>query len=141
VTPRLTAADIACWVLKSARLPDLMAEGWVPGGEVELARCVRPSYRLDLVEPGQPVLLWCSGRVDPGVHATGTVAGPVEGSDDGPVVVVRWRRLATPVPREALLTDPVARTAEVVRMPAGSNPSWLSPPQWQAVRALSPSWG
>ncbi|MCW2581584.1 MAG: hypothetical protein JWQ53_374 [Klenkia sp.] len=143
MTPRLTAADVGCWVLKSARLPDLLAPGWAPDTEVELARCVRASYRLGLMSPGDPVLLWCSGRFDPGVHATGTVAGPVQGSDDGPVVVVRWRRLPSPVAREALLADPVARTAEVVRMPAGSNPSWLSPAQWRAVQelGLSPSWG
>ncbi len=102
-------------------------------------RCVRRSYRLELMAPGDPVLLWCSGRVDPGVHATGTVTAPVQDSADGPVVAVAWTRLDAPVPREALLADPVARGAEVLRMPAGSNPSWLSPGQWQAVGRLSPS--
>lgn len=29
-------------------------------------------------------------RADVGAHATGTVAGPVLESADGPVVVVRW---------------------------------------------------
>jgi len=49
------------------------------------------------------------------------------------VVPVRWSRLAEPVDRGELLADPVARTAEVLRMPAGSNPSWLSGPQFDAV--------
>ncbi|SDP59346.1 hypothetical protein SAMN05660199_04326 [Klenkia soli] len=139
MTARLTRADVGCWVLKSARLPDLVAPGWAPGTAVDLTRCVRPSYRLGLISVGDPVLLWCSGRADPGVHATGTVTGAVEASDDGPVVVVRWVRREPPLPRGALLADPVARDAEVLRMPAGSNPSWLSPAQWRAVRDLSPS--
>jgi hypothetical protein len=41
------------------------------------------------------------------------------------------------VPRGALLADPRARDAEVLRMPAGSNPSWLSADQYAAVLALT----
>ena len=140
---RLARADIGCWVLKSSRLTDLLAPDWSPGTEVELTRCLRPSYRLDLLAVGDPVLLWCSGRADPGVHATGTVTGAVVASDDGPVVRVRWVRREPPLPRGALLADPRTRDAEVLRMPAGSNPSWLSPARWQAVQDLlvSPSSG
>ncbi len=134
MTGRLTAADVGAWLLKSARPPDVVSPGWVPDTEVDLVRCVRPSYRLDLVAPGQPCVLWVSGRDDPGVHAVGVVTGPVS---PGPELPVRWRRLVAPVPREALLADPVARTAEVLRMPAGSNPSWLSPDQWRAVQDLA----
>jgi hypothetical protein len=50
-------------------------------------------------------------------------------------VPVRLTLLAEPVGRAALLADPVAREAEVLRMPAGSNPSWLSSPQYDAVLA------
>ncbi|MEI4270838.1 hypothetical protein TEK04_03795 [Klenkia sp. LSe6-5] len=125
-------------MLKSAVLPDELAPGWRPGDAVGMVRCVRQSYRVDLVSPGDPVLLWCSGRVAPGVHAVGTVAGT---HPAGPEVLVRWTRLTDPVPRGALLADPVAQRAEVLRMPAGSNPSWLSPAQWAAVRALTPSAG
>ena len=48
---------------------------------------------------------------------------------------VRLTRLAEPVDRAELLADPVARSAEVLRMPAGSNPSWLSGAQFAAVLA------
>ena len=41
--------------------------------------------------------------------------------------------LADPVLRAELLADPAARDAEVLRMPAGSNPSWLSAGQYAAV--------
>jgi len=133
---RLTAGDVACWVLKTTRPPGDVHPGWRPGIEQTLGRCVRPSYRLDLMVPGQPVLLWLSGRQEPGVHALGVVAGPVTTEDGGaPVVPVRLTRLAAPVGRGALLADPVAREAEVLRMPAGSNPSWLSGPQFDAVLA------
>ena len=132
----LTRTDIGCWVLKSAVLPEELLPRWRPGAAAEMGRCVRRSYRVDLVTPGDPVLLWCSGRVDPGVHALGSVVGVDRAALE---VDVRWTLLADPVPRAALLADPVARDAEVLRMPAGSNPSWLSPAQWAVVRRLSPT--
>ncbi|MFQ1001228.1 hypothetical protein [Modestobacter sp. SSW1-42] len=134
---RLTTADVACWVIKSSRPPGEVLPGWLPGATAELDRCVRPSYRLELVRAGQPVLLWVSGRDRPGVQALGEVAGPVRDTDGGPAVLVRLTRLAEPVDRAELLADPAARDAEVLRMPAGSNPSWLSAEQYAAVLALA----
>src|SRR4051795_13709187 len=105
--PRLTADDVACWVLKSAT-PVRFAG--------ELTRWVRPSYRLGLMAPGQPCLLWRSGRLDPGVHALGVRAG-AGGEDGGSARVVRVRLAgrAEPLPRAELVADPVFREAEVVR--------------------------
>ena len=134
---RLTVDDVACWVIKSTRPPDAVLPGWLSGTSAELDRCVRPSYRLGLVRAGRPVLLWVSGRDRPGVHALGEVTGPVRETDGGPVVPVRLTRLAEPVDRAELLADPAARDAEVLRMPAGSNPSWLSAEQYAAVLALT----
>ena len=135
---RLTPDDVACWVLKSSVPPTGMAPDWGAGTERVLTRCVRPSYRLGLMEAGQPCLLWLSGRDRPGVHALGVLAGRPGPTDDGPVVPVRLVLLAEPVHRAELLADPVARGAEVLRMPAGSNPSWLSRPQFDAVLARVP---
>lgn len=132
---RLTADDVACWVLKSNRPPDAVLPGWLPGATAELDRCVRPSYRLELMRPGRPCLLWISGRRRPGVHALGVLAAAPADGADGPAVAVRWTRLAEPVERAELLADPAVRDAEVLRMPAGSNPSWLSPAQYDAVLA------
>lgn len=134
---RLEPSDVAGWLLKSTRAPAEIDPGWAPGEERELTRCVRRSYRLDLVSPGQPVLLWVSGRVRPGVHALGTVSGPVraDDGDDGPGLPLRLTSLADPVERGELLADPGFRSAEVLRMPAGSNPSWLSATQLGAVLA------
>ena len=112
-----------------------------------MTRCVRPSYRLGLMAAGQPCLLWISGRTDPGVHALGSLtAGPqdadgarensafgTESGTQGPVVPVDLTLLPEPLARAALLADPRTRDAEVLRMPAGSNPSWLSPAQFAVV--------
>jgi hypothetical protein len=132
---RLTPGNIACWVVKTTRPPAELQPGWRPGTEGRLTRCLRRSYRLDLMAAGQPCLLWLSGRDRPGVHAVGTLAGPPRQDGDGPAVPVRLTLLSEPVGRAELLTDPVARYAEVLRMPAGSNPSWLSAPQLDAVLA------
>jgi hypothetical protein len=138
---RLTPGDVACWVLKTSRPPGEIAPGWRPGTERELTRCVRPSYRLDLMDAGQPCLLWLSGRRQPGVHALGVLTGPPDIDAAGPVVPARLTLLAEPVGRAELLADPDARDAEVLRMPAGSNPSWLSRAQFHVVLARVPDRG
>jgi hypothetical protein len=121
-------------VLKTTRPPDAMAAGWASGTARSMTRCVRSSYRLELMAAGQACLLWLSGRTAPGVHALGRLTGPVGEDDDaGPVVPVRLELLAEPVARAELLADPRMRDAEVLRMPAGSNPSWLSAEQFGAV--------
>ncbi|NEK86342.1 hypothetical protein GCU60_11315 [Blastococcus saxobsidens] len=119
--------------MKTSASPDRLVPGWSPGEEQLLDRCVRPSYRLDLMAAGQPCVLWLSGRDRPGVHALGTVAGEVVDGPGGPAVRVRLRLLADPLPRADLVADAGFRGAEVVRMPAGSNPSWLSAAQFAAV--------
>jgi hypothetical protein len=137
---RLGPGDVACWVLKSAALPETLAPAWMPGEVRTLDRCVRPSYRLGLMRPGAPCVLWVSGRDRPGVHALGALAGGPHASAAGPEVAVQLVRLAEHVPRAELLTDPAFAAAEVVRMPAGSNPSWLSATQFAAVLARL-GWG
>ena len=134
---RLTTPDVACWVVKSSLPPDALVPGWTPGTRQVFSRCLRPSYRLGLMRPGQPCLLWVSGRDAPGVHALGQLAGEVAASGGGPEVSVAFTLLPEPVPRAALLADPGVRGAEVLRMPAGSNPSWLSAGQYAAVLALA----
>ncbi|MBN1092562.1 hypothetical protein JKP75_08310 [Blastococcus sp. TML/M2B] len=147
---RTEPGALAAWLVKSSRPPEQIEPGWTPGEQRELTRCVRRSYRLGLVAAGQPVLLWVSGRVTPGVHAVGIVTGPPQepadpgpDGDDRPALPVRLTRLADPVDRGELLHDPRFRDAEVLRMPAGSNPSWLTAAQLAAVleRAGAPLLG
>jgi hypothetical protein len=132
---RLTRDDVACWVIKTSRPPGEVVSGWDPRTEQELTRCLQASYRLDLMEAGQPCLLWLSGRHGAGVHALGVLAGSPAPDGGGAVVPVRFTLLAEPVDRTELMADPAARDAEVLRMPAGSNPSWLSRRQFDAVLA------
>jgi hypothetical protein len=130
---RLHAGDVACWLLKTAGPPVAAVPGWRPGTARTVERCLRRSYRLDLMHPGAPCVLWRSGPDRPGVWATGTIAGePVE-AGGGPVVPVELTLLDEPVPRAELLADPRFGDAEVLRMAAGSNPSWLSAVQYAAV--------
>jgi hypothetical protein len=143
VASRLAASDVAAWLLKTSRSPALIEPGWSPGEERTLERCVRRTYRLGLMAPGQVCLLWLSGQTCPGVHAVGTlVAGPggEEPADTidapgGPVVRVRLQLLQDPVPRSELMTLPAFAASEVARMPAGSNPSYLTTPQLAEVLA------
>lgn len=134
---RLQTGDVAGWLIKSTRAPAEIDPGWAPGAERDLTRCVRRSYRLDLIRSGQPVVLWISGRATPGVHAVGRVTGPpyepADPDDDRPVLPVRLTRLEAAVERSELLDDPGFRDAEVLRMPAGSNPSWLTADQLGTV--------
>ena len=53
---QLQPSDVAGWLLKSTRAPAEIDPGWAPGEERELTRCVRRSYRLELVSPGQPLV-------------------------------------------------------------------------------------
>jgi hypothetical protein len=135
---RLSADDVACWLLKTATPPDVLAPGWAPGGTRSLTRCLRGSYRLGLMAPGAPCLLWLSGRDRPGVHALGVLDAAPSTGTGGPEVAVSLTLLDRPVARARLLADPVFRFAEVVRMPAGSNPSWLTAGQYAAVLAALP---
>ena len=128
--PRLGPADVGCWVLKTTRPPAEMSPGWAAGEARAFRRCVRRSYRLDLMAPGQRCLLWLSGRDRPGVHAIGVLAGSPEGPPgEEPGVEVVLHLLGEPVPRAELLATAGFSGAEVVRMPAGSNPSYLTAPQ------------
>jgi hypothetical protein len=130
---RLATGDVACWVLKTTRPPEVMAPGWAALTPQPFDRCVRRSYRLDLMAARQPCLLWLSGRDRPGVQALGEVSGEAEDRTDGPVVPVRLTLLSRPILRAELLADPRMQDAELLRIPAGSNPSWLSPVQFAAV--------
>ncbi len=100
------------------------------------SRCVRPSYRTALVREGQPVLLWISGRHPDhpaGIHAHGRTTGPA--TDEMPV---RLAPVDPVVTRQQVLAIPELSRAEVLRMPAGSNPSFLDVEQYAALQQAFP---
>ena len=118
--------------MKTAAPPSALAAGWAPGETRHLQRCLRPTYRLALVAPGQRCLLWLSGAREPGVHAVGVLAG-VPGGDGR--VEVALHRLEEPLARAELLAEPAFAGAEVVRVPIGANPSYLTAAQLAPVLA------
>lgn len=136
-TRALDAGALGAWLVKaSASEPETLAH--LRDGFTDLhERCVRPSYRTALVASGQPVLLWVSGAHPDhpaGVHAHGWTTGP---ATDGtvPVALVPLR---PPLLRRDLLGHPVLSGLEVLRMPAGSNPSYATPQQLAALVQLCP---
>lgn len=137
---RLTEDDIACWVVKSRTAPAGLLADWSAGTTRELTRCLRRTYRLDLVEPGQLCLLWLSGKDRPGVQAVGRLTSGLSRAGEGDCspqeqqVDVSWHLLREPVARADLMADPVFSGAEVLKMPLGSNPSYLTPEQLAALR-------
>ncbi len=137
---RLAPGDVAAWLLKTSVRPVEIRPGWLPGQERTLERCVVRSYRLSLITAGQPCVLWLSGRLSPGVHAIGSVvdepllSGP---PDVQPAAIVSLRLLAEPVARSELAAHPAFADAEVLKMPAGSNPSYLTGTQFAAVLELA----
>jgi hypothetical protein len=133
---RLADGDVAAWLVKTSLPPEALAEDWVPGSTRRLDRCLRASYRLGLMRAGQPCVLWLSGPDRPGVHAVGTLAGPPRVEAGQPSVAVELRLLDRPVARAELLGSPGFAGAEVLRMPAGSNPSYLTATQLAAVDEL-----
>ncbi|HWI44206.1 MAG TPA: hypothetical protein VNS81_11360 [Nocardioides sp.] len=140
----VTASSLGAWVVKASPGPAFVAEHVRTGFGALTTRCMRRSYRTDLVEAGQPVLLWISGR-DPltpaGIHAAGHTTGPVEDSSDGLVMPVELSAVAPPVLRVELVLDPLLARIEVLRMPAGSNPSYLTRSELAALAEQWPQLG
>jgi len=135
-SPALTADTLGAWLLKANPAGDAVEALARHGFEDVTTRCVRASYRTRLVTAGQPVLLWVSGRDlrhPAGIHAAGRTTGPVRDSREGPVMPVRLRPVTPHVPRAALLADARLAGAEVLRVAAGSNPSYLDAEQYAAL--------
>ncbi len=139
---RLCVADIACWVIKSRTPPPDLLAGWSRGETRQLTRCIRANYRVEVMEPGQRCLLWLSGQRQPGVQAIGTLSTPASRpSDSGPddadlAVTASLRMLLDPVPRASWLSDHELSRAEVIRIPLGSNPSYLDPERFSVLRTF-----
>ena len=141
-TRAVTATTLGAWLLK-ADPRHAPVEEWLRTDFGTLGtRCVRTTYRTRLVQEGQPVLLWVSGSdpgFPPGIYAHGHATGPVRVDDEsGPVLPLRLRTTDPMVPRRELLASPELHHLEVLRMPAGSNPSFIDRNAWHALREVFP---
>ena len=129
MTARSLSTDtLGAWLVKaSGAAPSTRAH--VRAGFVHAQTwCVRPTYRTKLVAAGQPVLLWVSGSEvehPAGLYAHGRTTGPAR---DG-VMPILLAPLADPLLRSELVGHPDLAALEVLRMPAGSNPSYVTPQQ------------
>ena len=124
----LTADTLGAWLFKATG-SEPATQTHLRTGFVDVrARCVRPTYRTHLVEAGQRVLLWVSGT-DAGVHAYGRTTGPAR---DGEVPLV-LTPLDPPLLRSELVGHADLAGLEVIRMPAGSNPSYVTPAQLEVL--------
>jgi hypothetical protein len=133
----LTPATLGAWLVKAAGAAPSTRTHARAGFATVATWCVRPSYRTALVAPGQAVLLWVSGteaELPAGIHARGRTTGPAE---DGVMPVV-LEPLTDPLPRSELLAHPGLAALEVLRMPAGSNPSFVTPAQLEVLVEMRP---
>jgi hypothetical protein len=135
----VTEATLGSWLIKCdpRANPDLFVT--VGDGVARVtSRCVVRGYRADLMKAGDLVVLWVSGdgrAMARGIWGVGHVTGPVEETATEVFVPVDIPLVAAP------LTDADLRAAgvddlEVQRMPAGSNPSWVSKEQLARIEPL-----
>jgi len=128
---RISRENLGAWILKCN--PDVTdVAGLIDQGVSSW--CVQKSYRTDLFEAGQPVLLWVSGSAG-GVWASGRVTGPAELRSKYVVPVV-LEFLPEPVVREVVRAHPALAELEVLRQPQMSNPSFATCTQYAALREL-----
>ena len=137
----ITERSLGAWLMKASPA-SLPVEELVRTGFADItSRCVRPTYRTDLIREDQPVLLWVSGN-DPrhpaGIYACGRTTGPVDAAAPTPEMPVRLRAVEPAIQRKELLDHPTLSAIEVLRMPAGSNPSYLDALQYAALQHAFP---
>ncbi len=140
--PAVTELSLGAWLVK-ARPAQAPIDEWIQGDFAALTtRCVRPTYRARMIRAGQPVLLWLSGggaRFPSGIYAHGHTTGAVRVEDeDGPVMPVVLRGVDPMVPRTDLLALPGLCDLEVLRMPAGANPSFVDRDAYDRLCASFP---
>jgi len=131
----LSTDTLGAWLVKASGAAPSTREHVRAGFAGVQTWCVRPTYRTELVAAGQPVLLWVSGSergLPAGIHAHGRAIGPAR---DGvmPIVIVP---LTEPLLRSELVGNPDLAGLEVLRMPAGSNPSYVTPGQLEVLVAM-----
>lgn len=150
-TRAVTATTLGAWLIKGSEHVHPVDELLRSRFSTVTDWCLRKTYRTDLIRPDQPVLFWISGssKIHPaGIYAEGhTTGGAVEDVADDEWVdpadrgrskrfmPVRLRPLVAPVLRSDLLQHPSLSQVEVLKMAAGSNPSFVTPADLVALRS------
>lgn len=152
--PAITAETLGAWLIKGSQ--DVHPVDKLIRNRFSSVTdwCLRETYRTDLIRRGQRVLFWISGKSEThpaGIYAQGQTTGraTTELADDEWVdpgergqpklfMPVKLRPLAAPVLREDLLQHPSLSQMEVLRMAAGSNPSFVTAAELAALHAAWP---
>lgn len=150
---RVSREQLGAWVVKAN--PGLWDVHAARAAKEPLERWrLTESYRLDLVERGDRLLVWAtrgsSTTLPVGFLGEATVAGPLEIDVGGshwkrsadreqvrpyvPLRRTRWLRTAVTI--DECRAHPVLRTIEVLRAPRIGNPSWLTADQLRALDDL-----
>jgi len=150
----VTRENLGAWLLKcNPRTWDF--EAFRQTGQLLDNWSVQPTYRTELIEAGQRVLLWVTGSdgatPQPGLWGTGFVTDHVyPGSPEtgDPLWLDEEKRdLSTlfvpftmqiwdePIARPALQADPQLAGMEIFRQPQMSNPVWVSTTELEALQA------
>src|SRR5829696_172281 len=118
---------------------------------------VRESYRLSLIQAGDPAILWVTGSTgahpEPGIWAVGYTTGELfdeSRNDDywvnkeqGQQKAIYAGLLMWPisvVPRERVVANSALGELEILRQAQMSNPSYLTPSQRQVIASLVEQW-
>ena len=146
---RLQLTDIGAWLFRcNAKNAPLVSEKIAPVKSM----CAVRSYRLGLIRPGHPVVLWITGPTratpPPGVWMVGYATGDVrdDPTDDlaGPrraqVLVTNMSPLPVLLPRSHIYSHPATESMEVLRQPFGPNPSYLTRAEQMALQQIIGGW-
>ncbi len=150
-------APVGAWLLKANPAVWDVGAHLASGAPLDRWR-LAPTYRCDLIEAGQPVVLWVTrGDPDltPGIWAVGVTTGPADDDigdpddplwrDEGarrqvrPYVEVHLDVLAAPIGADEVRSHPVFRGMELFRAPRMGSPLHLTPRELGALRALLPT--
>lgn len=153
---RILRTDIGAWIFKANPsdewdyFEELKDRGLHSGSKTDRSWAIGTNYRTELVKPGDLVVLWVSGPVEPGAHELGIVSGPitVEVLDEDYLINERRRGkhewfapftsyvLPRPISRNEFKQHPVLGASEVIRAPQMGNPTYLSPSEYDAFVEL-----
>lgn len=121
----VSSETLGAWLVKASGR-EASTRAHVRDGFADLStRCVQPTYRTEVVTAGQEVLLWVSGsqrELPAGIYARGRTTGPAAAG----VMPVVLTPLPDPLLRSELVGHPELAKLEVLRMPAGSNPPFVT---------------
>ena len=156
---RLTHADVGAWVFKGnpdevwdyfAQLED---SGFKGGDILHRGWTMNISYRTLLIEQGDLVVLWITGKHDAGIWEIGVVDGRLETDViDEQYLIDSSRKgksvLAVPfasillsnyIARDDMKSDPDLAGCEQIRVPIMSNPTYLTHNEVEALTQYIPA--